>query len=166
MEMLYHIQGLLPRRDLPMGGYGFCIQLFPALKQAVKSSGLTQDHIDRIIDVCHRAWLDGCGYDKMYDPDVSPRDKWEAKNIGKKLTFGPNAHHLYDRHSIRIGWGEWGPEHITVPGDACGLDIVTGCMSPPDGMMLAPHNIDNPRQVILLLVIFTKIIDVLIAKQP
>jgi hypothetical protein len=30
---------------------------------------------------------------------------------------------LWTDRDIRVEWGEWGPEHISVPGNACALDI-------------------------------------------
>ena len=55
-----------------------------------------------------------------------------------------------------------GPEHITVPGNACGLDVDQGLGAPRDGKVLQPHNIDSSNQVILLLTVFTTIADLII----
>jgi len=159
---MYHIQYLCPRTDIAMGRCGFAIALFPAWKNAVAASGLTQDDIDQLIKNCHRAWLDGCGYNGMIDPDEDPRARWEHEKLGKEQTFGPNAYHLYWEHDIRVAWGEWGPEHIIVPGNACGLDLDNGLGRPKGGKMLQPHNIDSYGQVILLLTVFTSIADHLV----
>ena len=148
-----------------MGACGFSIQLFPAWKKAwaeyeyAPGKKFTQETINALIKNCHRAWLDGCGYNAMFDPDESAMDRWEKEKAGKKVTLGPRAAPLYDIHSVRVSWGEWGPEHITVPGDACGLDIDRGFGYSPDGVALHPHNIDNMSQQILLLTIFTTIAD-------
>ncbi len=91
----------------------------------------------------------------MFDPEESPMDKWENKHLGKARKLGPNAVPLYGEHEIRVSWGTWGIEHITVPGNACGLDIDKGYHSPRNGRILVPHNIDNFQQVILLLTVFT-----------
>ncbi len=149
---MYHITRLCPRTDIDMGRCGFSINLYPAWRQAVEDSKLTQHHIDTAIKNYHRAWLDGCGYDAIFDPDKDPLAEWEERNLGKKSKPGPNARPLYDIHSIRVAWGEWGPEHITVPGNACGLDIDRSSLT---GCSLVPHNIDNFGQVILLLTVFT-----------
>ena len=58
----------------------------------------------------------------------------------------------YQRFAIQ--WGEWGPEHITVPGNACGLDISTGFGAPRNGATLEPHNVDSSNQKLLLLIVF------------
>jgi hypothetical protein len=152
--MMYHIFGLCPRTDISLGRCGFGIKLYPAWRNAVAASGLTQATINSAIKNLHRAWLDGCGYDKLSDPGVSI---WEEQKPGYKP--GQNARPLYDVHSIRIAWGEWGPEHISVPGNACGLDISDGINAPENGRILTPHNVDSFAQVILLLTIFTTLAD-------
>lgn len=130
MEMLYHIDLGTP---LPqMGGHGFNILLFPGWKEAVARSGIDQEKVQRLIERMGRMWLDGCGYVEK---------------------FGEG--YLYEPRSIRITWGEWGPEHITVPGNACGLDLDSGLCAPRGGRILAPHNVDCTPQVHLLLVIFS-----------
>lgn len=135
MNMLYNINLGTPIRD--MGGFGFEIQLWPAWKEAVSRRGLTQDNVQRLIQHSGRQWLDACGYD----------NKWT--NDGKE-------DYLYKPESaIRVRWGEWGPEHITVPGNACGLDIYSGINRPDDGICLSPHNIDSMQQAFLLLLVFT-----------
>src|SRR5487761_180341 len=116
--MFYHITGLCPRTDIDLGRCGFSIQLWPAWRDAVKASGLAQDKINTVILNCHRAWLDGCGFGAMFDPDEDPMAVWEEKHLHKKRKLGPNAHPLYSAHDIRVSWGEWGPDHITIPGNA------------------------------------------------
>ncbi len=155
MEAMYHIENLCPRTDINMGRCGFCVRLYPGFKAAVAKSGLDQQKVNTVIHDMHRVWLDGCGYVMMYDPDADPRAEWEEKHTGKKAKLGPRAHKLYGEHEIRVSWGEWGPEHITVPGDACGLDIGGG-LKPPGGECLCPHNVDNLSQVVLLLCVFTE----------
>ncbi len=113
-----------------------------------------------------RAWLDGCGFDQIFDPNEDPMDKWRSKNLGEKRKLSPEARPLYQPNSeLRIQWGEWGPEHITVPGDACGLDIDRCYPSPPDGRALLPHNIDSIKQSMLLLVVFTWFAECLVLEQ-
>ena len=78
----------------------------------------------------------------MFDPD----------NCGcmadPEAKLGPRAHPLYEPNiALRISWGEWGLEHITVPGDACGLDIEHHTFGNTlDGPVLQPHNIDTWNQ--------------------
>lgn len=145
--MNYHIDGLLPRPQ--MGGAGFCIKLYPEFKNAVARYDLTQDKVNRVIENLGRAWLDSCGFDSIFDPENSGVDRNPNKKPSK------SARPMYETHSIRIHWGEWGPEHITIPGNACGLDITNSIGSPRGGKMLAPHNVDTIKQAHLLLVIFT-----------
>jgi hypothetical protein len=155
--MYYHIQGLCPTGQ--MSGAGFHIQLWPEWKALVSESRLEQKNCDIAIERMGRTWLDGCGFDAMYDPDQSPDDRFNKKKMG------PNARPLYEpRTSLRVRWGEWGPEHIDVPGDACGLDIDDHAFSrPKGGVTLLPHNVDSIRQAHLLLVVFTFFADCIIS---
>ena len=147
--MFYSIEGLCPRRDMDMGGYGFSVNLWPSFREAVEKRGLTQENIDNAIQRMGRSWLDACGYDGMFDPDNF------GFNANRKKPPGPKARPLYEpNRDLRVKWGEWGPEHITVPGDACGLDIDRSIGSPRDGRVLLPHNVDCWRQVQLLLIVF------------
>ena len=135
--MNYQIISLCPRGDLGLGGWGFCIKLYSGFKVAVLESGIDQKQAYTVVENMGRVWLDGCGFNKLFDHD----DK-------KEFLFKPNR-------DLLISWGEWGPEHITVPGNACGLDIADGIMCPEDGKILVPHNIDAMRQAMLLLMVFT-----------
>lgn len=155
--MLYNIKGLCPRRE--MSGAGFCIQLWPEWKREVTLLGWTQKGIDQVITKLGRTWLDGCGYDQIFDIDNCGFD------MDKSKPPGPNARPMYDpRTDIRVTWGEWGPEHITVPGNACGLDICTGFGAPRGGVVLAPHNVDTIKQAHLLLVVFTWFANLIVAQ--
>lgn len=151
--MFYDITGLCPRRDIMMGGYGFTIKLYPQWKDMVKASKFTAENIKKIINDYGREWLDACGYDMMVDPDDN-RSPWEKEE--KPQPMGPNAYPLYKPNlDLRVGWGEWGPEHISVPGNACGLDIdIRGIYAPPNGAILIPHNVDCWKQVQILLITF------------
>lgn len=157
MRAIYHISGLCPRTD--MHNAGFSIELHPLWTEAVKDSGLTQAMVNTGILNMHRAWLDGCGYNAIFDPDNCGCD------ADKKKKPGPKAGPLYDQHAIRVQWGEWGPEHITVPGDACGLDIDRSMGGFRGGKTLYPHNVDSIRQAHLLLVVFTFFADTLILRE-
>ena len=130
--MHYSISGLCPNADQILGGYGFLIKLYPGWRLLVEESDQTQERVDLAIEKLGRMWLDACGYDRIFD--------------GKPL-YEP-------RQSIRIDWGDWGPEHITVPGNACGLDIGSGLHAPRGGRVLVPHNVDGWPQVQLLLIVF------------
>ena len=150
--MYYEIVGLCPRSDLSISAWGFGVTLFPQFKEAAIASGLDQAKMGKLVETTGRSWLDGCGFDTRYDPD-DERPAFERDEAPRKM--GPNARPLYQTHSIRITWGEWGPEHITVPGNACGLDIDSGVFAPEGGMVLNPHNVDCMRQAMLLLIVFT-----------
>lgn len=153
MKAAYNIQGLGQCGRLGMNGWAFQIQLYPSWPEAVAASQLTQGRVNEGIANMGRKWLDACGYDAIFDPDNCGAFKEDKPP-------GPSAHPLYDpRTSIRVQWGEWGPEHITVPGSACGLDISDSIGSPrvgtQRGRVLLPHNIDSSCQAMLLLVVFT-----------
>jgi len=64
-----------------------------------------------------------------------------------------------------VAWGEWGPEHISVPGNACGLDLDDGIWAPRGGRILLPHNVDSIAQSHLLLAVFLFFADVLVVRQ-
>ena len=145
--MFYSICGLHPRGG--MGGFGFSVKLWPEFRDAVEMRGLTQHGVDTAVENMGRSWLDICGYGQLFDPD----------NCGfqrdKRKPPGPKARPMYKpNRDLRVTWGEWGPEHVTVPGDACGLDLSDSIPSPRGGRVLLPHNVDNWRQVHLLLVVF------------
>lgn len=132
--MLYNINLGNPSRE--MNGFGFEIHLWPAWKEAVARRALTQDEVNTAIGNLGRSWLDACGYDN-------------------KTTFDGRERYLYEPSmAIRVKWGEWGPEHITVPGNACGLDIYDGMRRPHGGVCLSPHNVDCISQAYLLQIVF------------
>ncbi len=161
--MLYHIVGLAPRRT--MSGAGFCIHLWPEWKLAVARWNKDQAAINKAIKTMHRGWLDGCGYDAIYDPSEDPMDKWKREKMGTPRKLSKDAHPLYGEHSITVQWGEWGLEHMTIPGNACGLDIDKGYGCPKDGRVLGPHNVDTIAQAHLLLVVFTWFADCIIGEE-
>jgi hypothetical protein len=144
-----------------MSGAGFHIQIWPEWKSLVAESGLEQKNCNIAIENMGRVWLDGCGFNAMYDPDQSPDDRFAKKKMG------PNARPLYDpRTSLRVKWGEWGTEHIDVPGNACGLDIDDRAMCRPEGgSVLLPHNVDSIKQAHILLVVFTFFADCIIGRH-
>lgn len=140
--MMYHIKGYQPEPG--MGAAGFSIQLWPEWKRAVAERKLTQADCNRAIENMGRSWLDGHGYSRILDNEP-----------------------LYKPRDVRVSWGEWGPEHITVPGNACGLDIDRGNIwAPhPDGVVLSPHNVDSVAQASLLLTVFLFFADTLVLDQ-
>lgn len=141
--MLYHIVGFWPQEG--PSGSGFGIKLYPKWKESVMKSGLTQDNITSMIEKLGNVWLDAYGYDEPFVYEGKTSRLYEAKQC------------------LRISWGEWGPEHITVPGDACGLDITDGgVVAPKGGKFLSPHNVDHIRQAGLLLTVFLYIADELV----
>jgi len=70
-----------------------------------------------------------------------------------------------DFGEIRIRWGEWGLEHIDVPGNACGLDIADSIIAPLGGKALLPHNVDSMPQAFCILCVFTWFADAMLANQ-
>ncbi len=146
---MYSIDGLCPNRDQTMGGYGFSIKLYPQWKEIVAASGLDQTKVAMALVNMGREWLDCCGYNAIFDPDNC------GFQADPNLKPGPNSRHSYQpNRDLRVSWGEWGLEHISVPGNACGLDIGTGPGGPRDGKVLWPHNIDCSQQIQLLLITF------------
>lgn len=133
-----------------MGRHGFTISLHPKWRELVAGCDLNEQKIHGALDVLGRGWLDECGFAGMFDPDNC------GFQADKKLPPGPNARPMYQpNRDLRVTWGEWGPEHITVPGNACGLDIDRHSFgSILRGPSLLPHNIDNWKQKQLLLVTF------------
>ena len=122
---MYKIKGWNPSRENQMGGSGFSIILSQKWKEAVIESGLIQENIDTFIA-------------KRF-PQTLKEHGFPESRIG----------------DIRISWGEWGIEHITVPGNACGLDIdysPIGCLN--GEVSLDPHNVDTIFQASLILSIF------------
>lgn len=131
---MYLIRGLEPRTDIRLGCHGFSIELSPQWREMISKCDLTQETVNAKIISCGNEWLDSCGYSGRFEGD-----------------------RLYAaRTSIRIDWGEWGPEHITVPGNACGLDIDRSAFGTfiEGAAMLQPHNIDCWAQKQLLLIVF------------
>jgi hypothetical protein len=157
MKMLYQVQMMAPRLDMQQCPVQ--VNLWPEWKDAVARYDINQEKANRVIESLHRPWLDGCGWNRMYDPDNAGCYRDET------MPLGPNARKVYGPHDIRITWGEWGPEHITVPGNACGLDLSHSIGSAPRGMSLLPHNVDTMRQAYLLLVIFTWFGDAIICNE-
>ena len=147
--MYYDLVGLCPRTDIDMGRHEFIVKLYPEWKELVAASEIDADKAAMVVKNMGRAWLDACGYSQIFDID----------NCGlaadPKRPPGPNARPLYGVESIRLSWGEWGIEHLDVPGNACGLDIDRGFGCPRGGRVLLPHNIDSVNQKLLLLVVFT-----------
>ena len=159
---MYLIRGLCPRTDISMGAHGFAIELGREWPKLVAASGLTATMVNHKIEREGDAWLDACGYGGMYDPDAvfDPMTALDELDGGSpvKKKLGPRARRSYEaRTSIRVQWGAWGLEHISVPGNACGLDIEREGFGTfmPRAAMLTPHNIDCWRQKQLLLIVFT-----------
>ncbi len=149
--MIYAIRHLCHRTDIDMGRHGFAIDLHPSVPKLVTKSGLGQEHVDTYLERAGRTWLDAAGFNAVFDPDNC--GAW----ADPKKPPGPDAHPLYrPGMDLRVTWGEWGPEHITVPGNATGLDLGTdmGCLF-RRGQSLAPHNVDSLAQKYLLLIVFT-----------
>lgn len=132
---MYKIKGWYPVRD-QMSGCSFNIVLTQEWKDAVSQSGLNQEKIDNLIHNMGADILKNHGYGKI---ETDPKF-W-----------------------LRVKWGEWGCEHISVPGNACGLDIDTsyGFGVYEGEVSLSPHNVDSINQASMILTLFLKIADVL-----
>lgn len=146
--MAYMIDGLCPTGG--MGGYAFCVHLSPQFKENVAKSGIDAEGAQRVIDTFGDQWLTKCGFGQYFDPEncTLHQDKRQIPSKKTRLSY---------HRKIRLSWGNWGPEHISVPGNACGLDIdadAFGCVY-KEGAILQPHNIDHWGQVNLLLIVFT-----------
>lgn len=148
---MYSIDGLLPSGH-PLGGYGFCIHLAPEFRDAVAKSGIKQSHVDHVVKTYGQEWLQKCGFSSYFDPENCTFRDDGTPSIPSKETRPLHSH-----REIRISWGEWGIEHISVPGNACGLDIDRDPRGSPfeNGVTLYPHNVDSWSQVVLMLVAFT-----------
>lgn len=159
---MYLIRSLCHRTDISMGRHGFIIDLHPSVKDMVAKSWIDQEKIETMLDRLGRIWLDRAGYDRIFDPDNCGMDADE------KAPPGPNARPAYQPNKeLRVDWGEWGLEHINVPGDACGLDIDRssfGCAF-KGGTRLVPHNMDSWSQKYLTLITFTEIMETLVYSQ-
>lgn len=133
--------------------HGFSIQLYPGWRGLVERSQMDQERADHLIKNSGRWWLDSCGYDRIFDPDNCGIDYDPKKPPGPEA--GPAYKPLID---LRVKWGGWGPEHIMVPGDACGLDLDHHSPSHVEGgAVLLPHNVDTWKQKNLLMIVFLHI---------
>lgn len=129
---MYKIKGWFPIRE--MGGCGFNIVLTAEWKDSVSKSDLNQEKINNLIDNLGPKMLESHGYDNISEP----------------------------KYYLRVKWGEWGPEHITVPGNACGLDIDNSSIGCEEGeVCLSPHNVDSITQASMILTLFTRIAELL-----
>ncbi|QDU82649.1 hypothetical protein Pla110_44100 [Polystyrenella longa] len=143
---MYLIDSLCPSGG--MGGHGFTIHLSPEFRDAVKSSGIGQPQVDHVLKNYGDEWASKCGLLHRYDPNRR-RLSHRFVSSGTIPSDEASCH-----HGITIRWGEWGPEHITVPGNACGLDIDSCPSVYRGGRILLPHNVDHWGQVNLLLIVF------------
>ena len=159
--MYYAICNLCPRSDISMGAHGFTISLHKRWRELVANCDLDQTRVDKAVSVLGRSWLDSCGYKGIFDPDNC------GATADRSLPPGPNARPLYEANRIRVDWGEWGAEHISVPGSACGLGIERHNFgSILRGPALVPHNIDCWQQKQLLLIVFCWFAESIIIHTP
>lgn len=130
---MYRIKGWFPNGN--MGGAGFYIILTQKWKEAVTKSDIDQKAVDNLIQSIGNDILQAHGY----------------KSVEQHLLSC----------SLRVIWGEWGPEHIIVPGNACSLDI----NNHDNEIVLTPHNIDTVSQASMLLTLFVYIAEVLESEE-
>jgi len=147
--MFYSITNLCPRTDIQMCRHGFTIKLFEEWQDMVAARKHTQKRVNQAIESMGRIWLDACGFGLVFDPDNCGIDAVPNR------APGPDARPAYmPNRDLRVTWGDWGLEHITVPGNACGLDLDRGLGAPKGGRVLLSHNVDSLNQKLLLLVVF------------
>ena len=77
--------------------------------------------------------------------------KYWCDGLGKRILEANG----FNYGEVRIVLGDWGLEHIAVPGNACGLDIWDDMCAPDGGMSLLPHNVDSRMQCMALITVFT-----------
>jgi len=149
MSQLYQIVTGIPRRG-ECAGFSFEIKLWPAWKDLIAASDpWTPEEWKNFYENVGNPLLDACGYSEI-----------------SSFAEG-DSHRLFDatRGAIRIQWGDWGPEHITIPGNGCGLDLDDGLHAPRGGRVLVPHNVDVLKQAYLLQLIFNWIANLLISNS-
>lgn len=161
--MFYNITMGGPSKD-GFHGYPLQIEVWPQWRELVAASEISQAMANKAVESMGRHWLDSSGYDAIYDPDENPLDMWKEKHMGEPKKYGPDARPLYTPNmDLRVSWGEWGIEHINVPGDACGLDIDRAAIGAPrGGVTLYPHNMDSMNQAFLCLRVWTWFADAII----
>lgn len=142
--MMYCIRGYchLPTH-LRVGAHGFAVDLSAEWPDLVRRAGITDEQIQHMLKEKAEHWLDAAGYGGHFTEE-------SGLGSGRK----------YPARCVRVTWGEWGPEHITVPGNACGLDIEKrgfGSVYVGDCATLQPHNVDSLSQKYLLTIVFTEI---------
>lgn len=131
---MYRLNGWFPNGN--MGGAGFCIILTQKWKEAVSNSNINQEKVNNLIQNAGNKILEAHG-----------RKTVESQMLPCYLS---------------VKWGEWGPEHITVPGNACGLDIDKHCVGCYSGeVALTPHNVDSVFQASMILTLFVYLAEVL-----
>lgn len=107
-----------------MNGAGFSISLGEDWPKVVEHYGLTQEYVDTALEKLKDSILEGHGYSSS----------------------------RYYRLSAKVG--KWGIEHISVPGNACGLDLSSNVLN-RSGMGLFPHNVDTIPQASMLFCVFS-----------
>ena len=131
---MYRLNGWFPNGN--MGGAGFCIILTQKWKKAVSNSNINQEKVNNLIQNVGNKILEAHGR-KEVEPHMLP-------------------------YYLNVKWGEWEPEHITVPGNACGLDIDTHCVGCyPGEVAFTPHNVDSVFQASMILTLFVYLAEVL-----
>lgn len=81
------------------------------------------------------------------------------RRIGSAVLEG---HGMAPELDLRMIWGEWGPEYIRAPGNACELHLdqqPIGIL--PGEAQLVCHNVDSLVQASILLTLFLRIAEIL-----
>lgn len=112
-----------------MAAHSFCIELSPEWREMAAASGIDQESVNRKVGRMEASWK-------------------KAVGINCKTS-----------REIRVDWGDWGIRHVTVPGNACGLDIEERAFGTfiDNAAMLVPHNVDSWMQKKLILLAFCSI---------
>ncbi len=153
MSQLYEIVHGIPRLGGDCG-FGFQIRVWPRWKEVVRGRTPSRDHQQNWLETVGNDLLDACGYGAPFNLHQDLCKEWlglESEPTHDNDGPAP-VERLYDasRGAIVLSWGDWGLEHISVPGNGCGLDIdYNGCTAPKGGVVLLPHHVDSMQQAYL-----------------
>jgi len=150
MEQLYHVNYWHPRKGLDKAG--FSIQLWPAWKRELAK-----------VDFLNAKAAET--YIERFGPEIIEHYFSYIYKLWEEEKYTKEERKFKAKCELMIRWGEWGPEHITVPGNACGLDIGYAPGGPRDGKTLLPHNVDTLEQASALLEIFLFFADTVVLNR-
>lgn len=129
---MYRIYDWLPSKNAIFSGAGFSIVLTKEWQKLFKEKGLSQEELNRIVEVYEKTILEGHNFE--YNKDY------------------PQIGVVYDE--------EWGINRISVPGDACGLihAVCEPMWNAREGEReLKSHNMDSVAQASMTLALFLQV---------